>query len=70
MPEVWEESSAVGVGLGDYEASWLGVWSDFFKYVHLRQLGTTTKEHDPCASTETHHIGREWHKSKGQLSPC
>ena len=26
--------------------------------------------HHPCATTETHHIGRKWHKSKGQLSPC
>ena len=30
MPEVWEEGSAVDVGLGDYEASRLGVRSDFF----------------------------------------
>lgn len=32
VPEMWEEGSAVGVGLGDYEASRLGVRSNVLKF--------------------------------------
>ena len=51
MPEVWEEGSAVGVGLGDYEASRLGVRSNVL-YLSIcgnweQPLGNTIHVHPP-----------------------